>query len=114
MFMSIVYSIVQFFVSALALKLAIDVVGTQGTSNKYSKALTVAGGLALSKLLLGFIPLVGTLFYLGLWVFVIRDVYNLSIKKSVGVSILQIGIGYLIWWALKFVGLIGPSVGFFG
>ncbi|MEM1347053.1 MAG: hypothetical protein AAGI01_00755 [Myxococcota bacterium] len=114
MFMSIIYSIVQFLVSALALKLAIDVVGTQGVSNKYSKALAVAGGIGLAKLLLGFIPLVGYFLYLGLWVFIIRDTYNLSIKKSVGVGLLQIAIGWLILWALKFVGLIGPSVGFFG
>jgi len=82
--------VINFFVSALALKLSLNILGQPSGRNRYKTALKVALGLAFAGWVLGFVPFLGWLLYAGLWVFVIRDVYGTSWTKTLGVALLQV------------------------
>lgn len=101
--MSILLSIIGFFVGALALKLALGVLGQPGTENKYSTALTVSGVLAISSLLLSFVPLFGWLLYAVLWLAVVKSVYRIGFGKSLIVALLQLVIRGGIWFLLHLI-----------
>lgn len=90
--MSIVVSILGFFVSSFALKLALGVLGQPSRENKYGTAVTVAGILSVVSLLTGFIPFVGWFIYAGLWLLIVRSVYDIGFAKSVVVAVLQTAI----------------------
>lgn len=88
--LSLVTAILTFFLSALALKLALSAMGQPARENSYGTAVTVAGLLAVSGFLLGFFPFfVSWVVYPVLWLLIVRGVYHISIAKSVAVAVLQ-------------------------
>lgn len=89
-FVSIATAILTFFVSAFALKLALKTLGQPARENKYGTAVTVAGLLSLSSLLLTFFPFfVGWFVYPVLWLLIVRSVYHISFSKSLALAVLQ-------------------------
>lgn len=92
---SIVTAILTFFLSALALKLALGVMGQPAHENKYGTAITVAGVLAACSLLLSMLPFFVSWFvYPILWLVIVRSVYHISFTKSIAVAALQGGIRF--------------------
>lgn len=103
--LSIVTAILTFFLSALALKLALRVMGQPAHENKYGTAVTIAAMLSVGNLLLGFFPFfVGWILYPIMWLVMVKSVYHISFTKSVAVSIVQALIrgGLLILLGLLF------------
>jgi hypothetical protein len=97
----ILLGIVGFFVSALALKLALGMLGQPAHENKYGTAVTVAGILSFSSFLLSFTPFfVGWVLYPLLWLVLVKSVYRIGFTKSVLVAMLQLAIRGGLMWAL--------------
>ena len=87
---SIVTAILTFFLSALALKLSLHLMGQPSQENKYGTAVTVAGLLSVCGLLLTPFPFfVSWLVYPLLWLLIVRSVYRISFTKSIAVAVLQ-------------------------
>lgn len=100
--LSIFLAIAGFFLSALALKLSLGVLGQPKLQNKYSTAISTSGVLSIAGLLIGLVvPLVGFLVYGVFWVVVVRSVYGISVKKSVGVALLMVLIRQVLMFALQ-------------
>ncbi len=102
---SIFLAIAGFFLSALALKLSLGAMGQPKLQNKYSTAVSTSGVLSIAGLLIGLVvPFVGIVVYGIFWVVVVRSVYGISVKKSVGVGALMMliraalmfGLGYFV------------------
>ncbi len=88
--LSIFTAILTFFLSALALKIALRFLGQPSANNQYGTAVTVAGLLSLSSLLLGLLPFFVSWFvYPILWIVIVRSVYHISFTKSIAVAALQ-------------------------
>ena len=88
--MSILTAVLTFFLSALALKLALRVMGQPARENKYGTAVTVAGILSVASVLLGAFPFfVAWIVYPILWIVMVKSVYHISFTKSLGVAVLQ-------------------------
>ena len=105
LFNVLVLPVLRFFVNAFALKLAVGVLSKPGAENQYGTAVTLSAMLSLLGIAFGFIPLVGGLLHLVAWVLVVRMVYDLSLTRSVGVGVLQWGLGALLMWGLKLIGI---------
>lgn len=87
---SIVTAILTFFLSALALKLALRAMGQPAQENQYGTAVTVAGLLSFCSLLMGLLPFFVSWFvYPILWIVIVRSVYHISFTKSIAVAALQ-------------------------
>ncbi|GEM_PF-4512942 len=100
--LSIFLAVAGFFISALALKLSLTVLGQPKLENKYSTAITTSGLLNIVGLLIGLIvPFVGFVIYGIFWVLIVRSVYGLSVKKSVGVAFLMVAIRQVLMFALQ-------------
>ena len=100
---SIITAILTFFLSAFALKLALQVMGQPARDNKYGTAVTVAGLLSTAGLLLSFFPFfVSWIVYPILWIVLVRSTYQISMSKSVAVAFLQaiirFGLVLLLGW----------------
>ncbi len=101
--LSIFLAIAGFFVSAFALKLSLGALGQPKLQNKYSTAVSTSGILNLAGLLIGlFVPFVGFVVYGIFWVVVVRSVYGISVKKSVGVAALMVLIREVLMYAVKY------------
>ncbi len=103
MFSAIIGTILSFVIQAFALKIALSTVGTSKSDNTFGTALTVAFGLNAAFIVLGLLPLMGSLVYLGLWVAVIMTVYRLGFFKSLGVGLMQFvvrGVLGFVFWVL--------------
>lgn len=89
---TIITAVVTFFLSALALKVALHLMGQPARENKYGTAVTVAGLLSVSSLLLSlFLPFfVSWIVYPILWLVIVRSVYHISFTKSIAVAALQV------------------------
>lgn len=101
--MSILLAIAGFFLSALALKLALGVLGQPKHDNKYGTAVTVAGVLSVGSFVLGFVPVLGWLLYPVLWLGVVKSVYRIGFAKSLVVAVLQLVIRVGLWWLLHLI-----------
>lgn len=100
----ILLAVVGFFVSALALKLALGVLGQPAHENKYGTAVTVAGILSVCSLLLSFTPFfVGWVLYPLLWLVLVKSVYRIGFAKSLGVAVLQVLIRGGLMWLLHLI-----------
>ena len=88
--LSILTAILTFFLSALALKLALRAMGQPARENQYGTAVTVAGLLSFCGLLLSLLPFFVSWFvYPILWLVIVRNVYHISFSKSIAVAVLQ-------------------------
>ena len=105
LFNVLILPILRFFVNAFALKLAVGVVSKPEVENQYGTAVTLSALLSLLGLAFTFIPLVGGLLHMIAWVIVVRMVYGMSLTRSVGVGVLQWGVGFLLMWGLKLIGI---------
>lgn len=93
-----------FFLSALALKMALGLLGQPAHENKYGTAVTVAGLLSISSVLLSFTPFfIGWFVYPLLWLVLVKGVYKISFLKSLGVAVLQVAIRGGLMWLLKLI-----------
>ena len=88
--MFILTPIITFLLSAFALKLSLSALGQPTRRNQYGTAITVSALLTVCGWVLGLIPFFGWLVYAILWIAVVRSVYELSLKKSVGVALLLV------------------------
>lgn len=101
--MTIITAILSFFVSAFALKLSLSAMGQPARRNRYDTAMTVSAVLSLCGWVLGFVPFLGWLVYGILWLAVVRSVYEISLKKSIGVAVLLVLIRAGLLFGLGFV-----------
>ncbi|MFU8807244.1 MAG: hypothetical protein ACNA8W_25775 [Bradymonadaceae bacterium] len=105
--------IISFLVQALALKLALGVLGQPSTQNRYGTALGVAGGLTAMGFVLGFVPIMGWLLFPVMWIAVVMGVYKIGFLKSLGVAILQVVLRMVISLILAVIGIKTASAGVF-
>lgn len=101
--MTIITGIIGFFLSALALKLALGAFGQPARENSYSTAVTVAGLLSVLSLALSFIPFVGWVIYPLAWIILVKAVYRLRLGRSIAVGAMQVLIRAGLWWLLSLV-----------
>jgi hypothetical protein len=98
---AIIGTILSFVVQAFALKAALSAIGKSKSENEFSTALVVALSLNVAFVVLGLLPLAGSLVYLALWVGVIMKVYRVGFLESLGVGMLQFAIrivlGIVLW-----------------
>ncbi len=107
---AILVTVVSFLMQALALKLALGMLGQASAENKYSKAIGVAALLNVAGFVLAIVPF-GGLFYALLWLGVIMTAYRVGFFRSLGVAVLQVGVRFVLGFVLS---LIGFSSGLFG
>jgi hypothetical protein len=105
LFNVLILPVLRFFVNAFALKTAVGVLSKPGADNQYGTAVTLSALLALLGVAFGFIPFVGGLLHMVAWVIVVRMVYDLTLTRSIGVGVLQWGLGVLLMWGLKLIGI---------
>lgn len=100
--MNIIVAIAGFFISALALKFALSLLGQVGQENKYGTAITTSGVLSSVGLVLSFFTpfFISLPIYAIFWLMMVRSVYGISLKKSVALAGLMVGIRYLLMFAL--------------
>lgn len=101
--MSIVVSIIGFFLSAFALKLALKLMGQPSRDNKYGTAVTVAAILSVAGFVLGFIPFFGWLLYPLMWLLIVKSTYQIGWSKSVMVALLQLAIRGVLFLLLALI-----------
>ncbi|MBA2660958.1 MAG: hypothetical protein H0U74_01580 [Bradymonadaceae bacterium] len=111
---AILFAIIGFFVQALALKVALGVLGQPSAQNKYSTALSVAALLNFSGLLLGFVPFFGWFIYAILWLAVVMGVYHIGFVRGLAVAVLQIVVKIAIGLILSIFGLKLSGMSVFG
>ncbi len=110
---SFILGIVGFLLQAMALKVALGLLGQSAAENKFSKAIGVALMLTVAGWFLGFAPFgVGYVLYPLLWLGVIMGVYGIGFFRSLGVAVLQVGVKMAIGFVLSLIGF--QSVGLFG
>lgn len=110
---SLIFGIVGFLIQAMALKVALGLLGQSSAENKYSRAIGVALLLTIAGWILGFAPFgLGFVLYPLLWLGVIMSVYGIGFFRSLGVALLQVGVKAVIGFVLSLIGF--QSVGFFG
>jgi hypothetical protein len=103
---AILFLIISLFVQALALKVALGLLGQASAQNKFSTALVVTGLLNVALLVTAFVPFVGWMLKPLVWLLVIMAVYKIGLFKGVGVALVQ----FLVQAVLKLLlGLIGFS-----
>lgn len=103
---AILFFIISLFVQALALKVALGLLGQKSAQNKFSTALVVSTLLNIALVVTAFVPIVGWMLKPLVWLLVIMAVYKIGLFKGMGVAVLQ----FLVQAGLKFLlGLIGFS-----
>lgn len=102
---AIIGIIISFFVQALALKLALGVLGQPSAQNKYSTALGVSGGLTLTSIVVGAVPFFGWLLVPVMWIAIVMGVYHIGFLKSLGVAVLQVLLKFVITLILAIFGI---------
>lgn len=105
--MFVIAAIIRFFVQALAIKLSVGTLKGPSTSNEYSTAITLSAVLAIVHQITKFIPIVGPFVYLITWLLLVRSTYNLSFFKSALASVMQLFVGWGIFYMLKVIGILG-------
>lgn len=101
---TILFFILALFTQAIALKLALAVIGQTSADNKFSTALTVAAMLNIAMVITALIPFVGWIAKPLVWMLIIMSVYKTSFFKTVGVAGLQYVIQAVLTWLLKQIG----------
>lgn len=109
---AIIGIIISFFVQALALKLALGVLGQPSAQNKYTTALGVCGGLTLASIVVGSVPFFGWLLVPVMWIAIVMGVYHIGFLKSVGVAVLQVILKMMITLILAILGIKIGGTGF--
>ncbi len=109
----LIFAIVGFLLQAMALKIAVGLLGQSAAENRFSKAIGVALMLTVAGWILGFAPFgLGYIMYPLLWLGVIMAVYGIGFFRSLGVAVLQVGVKMAIGFVLSLIGF--QSVGLFG
>lgn len=108
---TILFFIVSLIVQAIALKLALGLLGQAGASNKMSTALTVVGILQVALVVTSFIPIVGWFIQPLVWLLVIMAVYKIGFFKTLGVALVQFVVQILLKWLLALIGLAPAFMG---
>jgi hypothetical protein len=100
----LIYGIVSFLVQALALKLAVGAV-SDGEDNSYGTAIGISLLFTVLGAFLSFIPIVGYIAYLVIWIGVVASVYKIGVLRSVLVAILQTLVHALIAFGLRLINI---------
>lgn len=103
---AILFLITSLIVQAIALKVALGLMGQASAQNKFSTAIGVAAMLNVALLVTAFVPFVGWLLKPLIWLLVIMAVYKIGFFKGIGVALVQ----FLVQGAIRLIlGLIGFS-----
>lgn len=99
--MSIVATILLFFIQALALKMAVAVMAERTTENAYGTAVRLSLGLIVANFILGLLlpNFIAWFVYLGLWCFVVMKTYRFGFVKSIFVA----GLMKVLAWLLVLI-----------
>ena len=108
---TILFFIIALVVQAIALKLAIGLLGKASTSNDFSTAIGVAVMLNIAMVVTAFIPIVGWVLKPLVWLLIIMAVYKVGFFKSIAVTIMTFVIQTVLKWLLGLIGFtaIGAS-----
>ena len=96
--------LIAFVVQVIALKLSLSLVGHKGANNTLTNAFGVILFINIALIVVSFVPLFGALLKPLVVLLVIMAFYKISFFKSVGTTLLHIGLQMAIKWLLALIG----------
>jgi hypothetical protein len=103
MLSGLIHGVVGFLVQALTLKLAVGIV-SDTRDNTYATAIGISALLAVLGVMFDFIPILGWIAYMVVWVVVVASTYRIGTLRSIGVAIAQVIVHMLISLGLGLIG----------
>lgn len=100
----LIYGVVSLLVHAVALKLAVGAV-SDGRDNTYATALGLSAILMPVGAVLAWIPVLGWIAYILIWLTVVAGTYRIGVGSAVLVALAQTLIHCVLAAVLKLVGL---------
>ncbi len=106
---TILFFILAFFIQAIALKMALGLLGQAKSDNQFSTALAVAAMLNVAMVITTFIPFFGDILKPMVWLLIIMAIYKIGFFKSIAVAVVQLVIAGLLEWILELIGFQNAS-----